>query len=959
MEQIPPPKEVKILETAEDIQERREQVLNRYEDFKQEARAKREKLEDSRRFQYFKRDADELESWIQEKLQAASDESYKDPTNLQAKIQKHQAFEAEVAAHSNAIVVLDNTGTEMISGGHFASDTIRKRLDELHRLWELLLSRLAEKGMKLQQALVLVQFLRHCDEVMFWIHDKALVLVQFLRHCDEVMFWIHDKETFVCADEFGSDLEHVEVLQRKFDEFQKDMAAQEYRVTEVNQLAERLVLEGHPERETIVKRKDELNEAWQRLRQMALMRQERLFGAHEIQRFNRDADETIAWISEKDVVLGSDDYGRDLATVQTLQRKHEGVERDLAALEDKVTTLDGEAARLAAIHADHAPAIHSKRDEITQAWERLVHKAKERRSELESSYALHRFLADYRDLMSWMSDIRALIAADDLAKDVPGAEALLERHQEHKGEMDARSDVIRACAAAGQGLVESGHRASSEVQQALENLERESSALQQLWEQRRVLYLQCMDLQLFYRDTEQADAWMHKQEQLWEQRRVLYLQCMDLQLFYRDTEQADAWMHKQEVTSSLSLSTSAAAAVEQRRVLYLQCMDLQLFYRDTEQADAWMHKQECMDLQLFYRDTEQADAWMHKQEVTSSLSLSLQALQQLWEQRRVLYLQCMDLQLFYRDTEQADAWMHKQECMDLQLFYRDTEQADAWMHKQEVTSSLSLSTSAAAAVGAAPRALPAVHGPAAVLPRHRASGRLYAQAGGNQLSLSTSAAAAVEQRRVLYLQCMDLQLFYRDTEQADAWMHKQEVTSSLSLSLQAQPQLWEQRRVLYLQCMDLQLFYRDTEQADAWMHKQEVTSSLSLSTSAAAAVEQRRVLYLQCLDLQLFYRDTEQADAWMHKQEVTSSLSLSTSAAAAVGAAPRALPAVHGPAAVLPRHRASGRLDAQAGGNQLSLSLQALQQLWSSAACSTCSAWTCSCSTATPSKRTPGCTSRR
>lgn len=64
------------------------------------------------------------------------------------------------------------------------------------------------------------------------------------------------QEAFVSADEFGSDLEHVEVLQRKFDEFQKDMAAQEYRVTEVYQLAERLVLEGHPERETIVKRKD-------------------------------------------------------------------------------------------------------------------------------------------------------------------------------------------------------------------------------------------------------------------------------------------------------------------------------------------------------------------------------------------------------------------------------------------------------------------------------------------------------------------------------------------------------------------------------------------------------------------------------------------------------------------------------------------------------------------------------
>ena len=52
--------------------------------------------------------------------------------------------------------------------------------------------------------------------------------------------------------------------------------------------------------------------------------------------FVRDADETIAWIQEKDAVLSLDDYGRDLASVQALQRKHEGVERDLAALEEKV-----------------------------------------------------------------------------------------------------------------------------------------------------------------------------------------------------------------------------------------------------------------------------------------------------------------------------------------------------------------------------------------------------------------------------------------------------------------------------------------------------------------------------------------------------------------------------------------------------------------------------------------------
>ena len=44
-----------------------------------------------------------MEIWINEKLQMAMDESYKDPSNIQAKHQKHQAFEAELAANSDRI----------------------------------------------------------------------------------------------------------------------------------------------------------------------------------------------------------------------------------------------------------------------------------------------------------------------------------------------------------------------------------------------------------------------------------------------------------------------------------------------------------------------------------------------------------------------------------------------------------------------------------------------------------------------------------------------------------------------------------------------------------------------------------------------------------------------------------------------------------------------------------------
>ena len=43
-------------------------------------------------------------------------------------------------------------------------------------------------------------------------------------------------------------------------------------------------------------------------------------------------------------------------------------------------------------------------------------------------------------------------------------------------------------------------------------LSEERAALLELWELRRQQYEQCMDLQLFYRATEQVDNWMSKQE---------------------------------------------------------------------------------------------------------------------------------------------------------------------------------------------------------------------------------------------------------------------------------------------------------------------------------------------------------------------------------------------------------------------------------------------------------------
>lgn len=55
----------------------------------------------------------QLSNWIQEKLKTASDESYRDLTNLERKLQKHEAFEAELKANSERLDVINKVNLSL------------------------------------------------------------------------------------------------------------------------------------------------------------------------------------------------------------------------------------------------------------------------------------------------------------------------------------------------------------------------------------------------------------------------------------------------------------------------------------------------------------------------------------------------------------------------------------------------------------------------------------------------------------------------------------------------------------------------------------------------------------------------------------------------------------------------------------------------------------------------------
>ena len=65
--------------------------------------------------------------------------------------------------------------------------------------------------------------------------------------------------------------------------------------------------------------------------------------------------------------------------------------------------------------------------------------------------------------------MRTVIEADELARDLSGAEALLQRHTERKGEIDAQEDSFKATMQFGQTLLSESHFASNDIKAKVSN----------------------------------------------------------------------------------------------------------------------------------------------------------------------------------------------------------------------------------------------------------------------------------------------------------------------------------------------------------------------------------------------------------------------------------------------------------------------------------------------------------
>lgn len=169
---------------------------------------------------------------------------------------------------------------------------------------------------------------------------------------------------------------------------------------------------------------------------------------------------------------------------------------DLAAVKKQFDNVIAEAEHLASQFPDAREHISVKHGETVAAWNELLENSAQRSGKLKQAEQLQSYFDEYRELLAWINEMMALMTSDELARDVPGAEGLINKHKEHKAEINTRTEAVVKFTESGRRLIADGHFMADEIEDKINRLYTSFQQLLSTWEKRRILYDQNLDTQV-------------------------------------------------------------------------------------------------------------------------------------------------------------------------------------------------------------------------------------------------------------------------------------------------------------------------------------------------------------------------------------------------------------------------------------------------------------------------------
>ncbi|XP_036080098.1 spectrin beta chain, non-erythrocytic 1 isoform X3 [Rousettus aegyptiacus] len=635
---------------SEKIRERIIYIREQWANLEQLSAIRKKRLEEASLLHQFQADADDIDAWMLDILKiVSSNDVGHDEYSTQSLVKKHKDVAEEIANYRPTIDTLHEQASAL-PREHAESPDVRGRLSGIEERYK----EVAELTRLRKQAL-----------------QDTLALYKMLSEADACELWIDEKEQWLNNMQIPEKLEDLEVIQHRFESLEPEMNNQASRVAVVNQIARQLMHSGHPSEKEIKAQQDKLNTRWSQFRELVDRKKDALLSALSIQNYHLECNETKSWIREKTKVIEStQDLGNDLAGVMALQRKLTGMERDLVAIEAKLSDLQKEAEKLESEHPDQAQAILSRLAEISDVWEEMKTTLKNREASLGEASKLQQFLRDLDDFQSWLSRTQTAIASEDMPNTLTEAEKLLTQHENIKNEIDNYEEDYQKMRDMGE-MVTQGQTDAQYMflRQRLQALDTGWNELHKMWENRQNLLSQSHAYQQFLRDTKQAEAFLNNQEY------VLAHTEMPTTL-----EGAEAAIKKQEdfMTTMDANEEKINAVVETGRRLVsdgninsdriqekVDSIDDRHRKNREAASELLMRLKDNRDLQKFLQDCQELSLWINEKMLTAQ-DMS-------YDEARNLHSKWLKHQAFMAELASNKEWLDKIEKEGMQLISEKPE----------------------------------------------------------------------------------------------------------------------------------------------------------------------------------------------------------------------------------------------------------------------------------------------
>ncbi|XP_073725686.1 spectrin beta chain, erythrocytic-like [Misgurnus anguillicaudatus] len=476
------------------VQQRMDEVQRQWQQLEDLAAFRKQNLQDTQCFFQFQGDSDDLKAWLVDAMrQMSSDDIGHDEYTTQRLLKKHRDLRDEAAKNGATIDALSKQANALPEELSNTPD-IQGRLTDIRNMYiELLtLSDLRKKKL-----------------------DDTMALYTIFSETDACELWMSQKETWLVGLETPEKLEDLEVVQNRLSILAQEMGNIQARVDDVNKATKQLEDSRHPQTKQVKDCQLRLNTRWEAFKAMVEDKKRKVDSALSLHNYDLDCDETQSWIKEKTRVIEStQDLGNDLAAVITIQRKLFGMERDLAAIQDKLDFLHGEAQKLIQDHPDNASDILRRQAELDAAWDTLKRTLKDREDSLGEVSKLQTFLQDMDDFQAWLFKTQKAIASEDMPDGLPEAEQFLSLHDAVKDDMDGHEEDYHRVRVTGAAVIQ-GQEDDPQYQQLgqrLGGLDKGWDELHKMWDSRKNFLDQGLGFQQFMRDAKQAEAILNNQE---------------------------------------------------------------------------------------------------------------------------------------------------------------------------------------------------------------------------------------------------------------------------------------------------------------------------------------------------------------------------------------------------------------------------------------------------------------